>query len=383
MKEKNYISNPFVLQPYVSKELFCDRETELRDIISYMENGANISLISMRRLGKTGLILRTFDELKGKKYRYDTIYVDIYATTCIEDFISALATAVITTKKESGIQKFFSFLGGIRPMLSYDPINGQPQVSLTYQTENEKFMTLDSIFEYLEKQDKKILVAIDEFQQVRSYEGVYMEALLRAKIQNLKNVRFIFSGSDRRLMTDMFSGERSPFYQSVINVPLSKLDRGVYSDFIIKMFERGNKHISEDIVSYILEWSRCHTFYTQTLCNFTFMDSGTDITVNDVYAAIDRIFKSELDKFYTIRAMLTKGQWKYLCCVAKEGILKQPTSGTFLSKYKIGTPASSKRFLSSLIEKDLICEEKTMNGSEYSVNNVFLSRWLERQELWH
>ncbi len=379
MKENDNISNPFVLQPYVCKELFCDREAELRDIISYIGNGANVSLISMRRLGKTGLILRAFDELKDKKYGYDTIYVDIYATTSMEDFISALASAVVATKKESGIRKFFSLLGGIRPLLSYDPVNGQPQVSLTYQTENEKFTTLDSIFDYLENQGGKVLVAIDEFQQVRSYEGVYMEAVLRTKIQNLKNVRFIFSGSDRRMMTDMFSGERSPFYQSVVNVPLSKLDRAVYTDFIMRMFERGGKHIPEDIVSYIIEWSRCHTFYTQTLCNFTYMDSGKTVTMKDVYAAIDRIFRSEQDKFFTIRAMLTRGQWKYLGCVAKEGILRQPTSGAFLNKYRLGTPAASKRFLSSLLEKDLICEEKTMAGSEYSVYNVFLSRWLERQ----
>lgn len=379
MKECDKISNPFVLQPYVSKEFFCDRETELHDIISYIGNGANISLISMRRLGKTGLILRTFDELQGKSYGYDTIYVDIYATTCVEDFISAFASAVVATKKESAIRKFFSLLGGIRPLLSYDPISGQPKVSLTYQTESDKFTTLDSIFNYLENQGGKVLVAIDEFQQIRSYEGVYMEAVLRAKIQNLKNVRFIFSGSDKTLMTDMFSGERSPFYQSVINVPLSKLDRGVYSDFIMRMFEKGGKHISEDIVSFIIEWSRCHTFYTQTLCNFTYMDSGETVAMRDVYAAIDRIFKSEQDKFFTIRSMLTKGQWKYLGCVAKEGILRHPTSGTFLNKYRLGIPATSKRFLSSLIEKDLICEEKTMDGSEYSVYNVFLSRWLERQ----
>ncbi len=377
MKEKS-VSNPFVLQPYVSKELFCDRESELHDIVSYIENGANISLISMRRLGKTGLILRTFDELNERKYGYLTIYVDIYATTSIDDFISAVASAVVEKIKERGVQKFFSLLGGIRPLLSYDPITGQPQVTITYQSENEKFTTLDSLFGYLENLDRKVVVAIDEFQQVRSYDGVQMEAVLRAKIQNLKNVKFIFSGSNKRLMTDMFSGERSPFYQSVVNVPLAKLGKNVYSDFIIRMFKRGGKSISKDIVAFVIDWSRCHTFYTQTLCNFIFMSSGDTVTMNDAYSAIDRIFKSEADKFFTIRSMLTAGQWRYLEYVAKEGVVKHPASGKFVNKYKIGTPAASKRYLTSLIEKDLIYEEKSLDGSEYCVGNVFLSRWLER-----
>lgn len=378
MKDKA-ISNPFVLQPYVSKDLFCDREQEVRDIISYLDSGANVSIISLRRLGKTGLILRTFDELRERGSGCLTIYADIYATASVEDFISTLASAVVSRCKESGIRKFFSVLGGIRPLLSYDPVSGQPQVSITYQNDSEKFTTLDSIFSYLESLGKKVIVAIDEFQQIRNYDGVYMEAILRSKIQNLKNVRFIFSGSDRHLMTDMFSGERSPFYQSVVNVPLGKIDRGIYSGFIGRLFREGGKHIPEEIISYILDWSRVHTFYTQTLCNFVYMSSSEIVTMEDVYGAIDRIFRSESDKFFTIRTMLTKGQWKYLECVAKEGVLLQPTAGAFLNKYKIGTPAASKRFLTSLLEKDLIYEERTADGTGYSVYNVFLSRWLERQ----
>lgn len=377
MKKMN-LQNPFVLQPYLSKNLFCDRVREMNDIISFLENGANVSLITMRRIGKTGLILRTFDELKGKKYRYNTIYADIYATSDIDGFVSTLASAVVSQTKESGIRKFFSCLGGLRPLLSYDPISGQPQVSIICQTDSQRFATIESIFNYLDSLPGKTVVAIDEFQQIRSYEGVCMEAFLRSKIQLLKKVRFIFSGSDKRLMTDMFEAERSPFYQSVINVPVLKLNRQTYSDFISGMFKLGGKTIGTPVIDYILEWSRCHTFYTQTLCNFTYMLSDGTVEMEDVNRAIDLIFRTEADKFFTIRGMLTKGQWRYLGCVAKEGVLRQPASGVFLGKYKIGTPASSKRYLESLIDKDLIYEDRT-NGTQYTVSNVFLSRWLENQ----
>lgn len=110
------------------------------------------------------------------------------------------------------------------------------------------------------------------------------------------------------------------------------------------------------------------------------MLSGMEVGMGDVYKAIDLIFSTEADKFYTIRAMLTKGQWKYLKCVALEGILKQPTSGRFLNKYSIGTPASSRRMLEALVDKELIYENRTKEGSEYFVYNVFLSRWLEKYQ---
>jgi len=374
-------NNPFILRPYVSKDLFCDRMNEMQDIISYLENGANISLITMRRIGKTGLILRTFDELSNKDFGYTAIYADIYSTQSVDDFVAVLASAVVKQTKESAIKKFFTMLGGIRPLLSYDPISGQPQVSITYQTDNQKFTTIEAILDYLENLGGKVVVAIDEFQQIRQYEGVCMEAFLRSKIQNLKNVRFIFSGSDKHLMTDMFEGAKSPFYQSVTNVPLKKIDRGVYADFITRLFTQAGKLIPRNIVEYILEWTRCHTLYTQTLCNLVYMISGSEVAMTDVYAAIDKIFKSETDKFYTIRAMLTKGQWKYLGCVAKEGKLSQPTSGKFLNKYKIGTPASSKRFLQALLDKELLYEDNSSGETNYIVYNVFLSRWLESTAL--
>jgi len=370
-------TNPFILQPYISKELFCDRVQEMKDIITYLENGANISLITMRRIGKTGLILRTFEELRSKKYGYTAIYADIYATQSVEDFISTLASAVVGQIKQSGISKLFSLLGGIRPLLSFDPIGGQPQVSITYQNDNQKYATIEAIFSYLDNLGNKVVVALDEFQQIREYEGVCMEAFLRSKIQNLRNVRFIFSGSNKRLMTNMFEGERSPFYQSVTNIPLRKIDAEIYAVFISKLFAEAGKHIDQQSVQFILEWSRCHTFYTQTLCNNVFIISENEVTMDDVFAAINMIFRSEADKFFTIRGMLTKGQWRYLECVAKEGVLTQPTSGGFINKYKLGTAAASKRCLLSLIDKELIYEDRSGESPSYCVYNVFLSRWLE------
>ncbi len=378
--KKNYNGNPFVLRPYLSKDLFCDRVREMQEIIDFLENGSNVSLITMRRIGKTGLILRTFDELRTEKYRYKTIYADIYSTQSVDDFVSTLASAVVAQTKESGIKGFFSILSGIRPLLNYDPISGQPQVSVIFQSDEQKFSTIESIFDYLEHLGEKVVVAIDEFQQIREYEGIGMEGFLRSKIQHLKNVRFIFSGSDKRLMTEMFESERAPFYQSVTNVPLKKIDSAVYASFISDKFERGGKHISEEIVDFILEWSRAYTHYTQTLCNFTYMLSGDEVEMADVFRAIDLIFRTESDKFYTIRTMLTKGQWKYLGSVAKEGTLNQPSSGKFLNKYGLGTAASSMRMLKSLMDKELIYENRTETGSEYCVYNVFLSRWLEMKQ---
>lgn len=377
MRQKKF-QNPFVLQPYVSAELFCDRVREMNEIISHIRSGSNVTMISIRRIGKTGLILRTFDELSKPEYGFMTVYADIYATSNLEEFTKTLAEAVVNQCGKTGIRQFFSKLGNLRPLLSYDPISGQPQVSITYQAESQKAATLKSIFDYLEGLGRPVVVAIDEFQQIREYSDVHMEALLRTYIQNLHNVRFIFSGSKKHLMTDMFCSEKAPFYQSAANVPIAKLNADIYADFIISKFKSGGKSIQREVAGYIIEWSRCHTFYTQCLCNEIYSHSSTEVGIEDVYYAINSIFSSEADKFYTIRAMLTKSQWRYLGAVAKEGRVTQPTARDFLLKYKIGTPAASMRCLKALVDKELLLENVTAGGTEYSVYNVFLSRWLEK-----
>ena len=79
--------------------------------------------------------------------------------------------------------------------------------------------------------------------------------------------------------------------------------------------------------------------------------------------------------------LLTKGQWNYLKAIAKEGELKQPTATEFLKKHNIGTPATSMRALHALVDKELVLETTTLDGTSYSVYNVFLSRWLESIQL--
>ena len=52
---KNNI-NPFITIWYSGYELFCDREKEVKMLLSNAQNEVNTTLISVRRMGKTGLI---------------------------------------------------------------------------------------------------------------------------------------------------------------------------------------------------------------------------------------------------------------------------------------------------------------------------------------
>lgn len=371
--------NPFILEPYRSKEFFCDREAETQDIIQYLTNGRNITLISPRRLGKTGLILRIFDEIKSKGIPFETVYADISDTNSLTEFITILSSAIVRKLgKKSKITSFFKFLKSVRPLLGFDSLSGSPQVSITFASESQKQCTLAELLNYLENYPSMVVVAIDEFQQIREYEGVNMEALLRKHIQHLHNVRFIYCGSKKHTMADMFTNSKKPFYESTTFSFLAKLPVPVYSEFIKKLFLSGGKIIGDEFVHFIIEWTRDHTYYTQKLCNEVFSISGKNIKKEDILNAINTILEQEKERFQEIRRLLTTSQWKMLKAIATEGSVRQITSSEFLKKYDITSGATALRNINALLDKELVLAETTESDTSYSVYNVFLSRYLER-----
>lgn len=369
------IENIFSLEPYPGKDRFCDREEELDDIKSILTNGSNIVLISPRRYGKTGLILRSLDDLKPK---YTCIYADIFAARDMYGLVKALSEAVVSIlPNENFIKKFFDAIKAVRPLLSFDPITGYPQITFNFQIEDQKQQTLKNILDFLEKQSKKVIFAIDEFQQIRSFKEPNVEAILRSQIQHLRKVKFIFCGSKKHMMLDMFTGTASPFYESACCIHLDKINEEKYAPFIVEQFRKGGQKIDQESVDFILSWTRRHTYYTQFLCNRVYAEGCKKIDISVTKRAAAKILRLEAQNFIEKRNLITENQWDYLMAVAKEGSVKQPTAAGFLQKYKLGNASSAKKIVAALVEKELLLETATMEGKSYSVYNVFMSRWME------
>lgn len=223
--------NPFVTSGYISPEFFCDREEESERLIQEI-SGNNLALISTRRMGKTGLIQHCFqqDEIV---HDYYTFFVDIYATKSLRDFVFSLSKVIFESLKPKGkkaIEKFWYYMKSLHAGVSFD-ISGNPSLTFGLGDIQEANATLEEIFEYLEKADKPCIVAFDEFQQVAGYAEKNVEAILRTYIQHCNNARFIFAGSQRHTMGNIFQSPARPFYQSVSMMHLDSIPLGKYTAF--------------------------------------------------------------------------------------------------------------------------------------------------------
>lgn len=369
--KKVKINNPFVTVGYRSPEYFCDRKEEATRLLNAIENERNVTLISPRRLGKTGLIHHVFNEINENK-THNCYYFDIFSTKNLHDFNLSFAKIIFGTLDsipKKMMKNILSKFTHLRPKISFDPLTGNPQIEIALEKSNEGKETLDEIFNYLETSEKRCVVAIDEFQQIRNYPEKNIEALLRSYVQQLENVNFIFSGSQKHVMQNMFSDAAQPFYQSTEMLFLDRISLENYAHFAIEKFEN---RIDETVFEQIYNKVDGFTGNIQFILNRLYELHLKNYTKDDVSETIQRMVMENEPTFIEYKKLLTANQWDLLVAIASEKSVTAVTSGEFIEKHQLTSTSSVQTALNSLLDKEMILEE---NGS-YSVYNKFFSLWL-------
>lgn len=370
----NKLSNPFPTVGYYGQEYFCDRQNEASQLIRNIENGNSTTIISIRRIGKTGLIHHVLGQLpKGWK----GIYIDILSTENINEFLNNLATSIIQgiPQKSSLGKKFWDFIQSLRPVISFDTLTGAPQASFNISIKKTE-LNIKSVLQFLDSQDFKTIIAIDEFQQILNYPEKNTDAWLRSIIQQLKNVVFIFSGSQQHIMNEMFTSPNRPFYRSTQYLKLEKIDIDIYAGFIVKQFKKYNKQIDLLLALEVIEWCNIHTYYVQQLFNRIFSGTNTNVTKEIWHQQANELLNEQETIFINYRNLLTNSQWKLLKAIAIENRVLTPTSKDFISKYNLGSSAALLRSLDSLRKYELVYSEFDTNGKiYYSVYDVLFQQW--------
>jgi len=370
------MDNPFYISSYKSPEFFCDRENETKQLKLALANRRNIVLLSSRRMGKTGLIKHLFYNLKSDKDVY-AFYFDIMNTNNVNDFVNLLANTILGTfnsKSKRLFDNVLKFLTKFGPTLSFDSITGDPSISLKNISEEQSEVSIVEIFNYLEKQNKRIYIAIDEFQQITNYKRTGFEAFLRSHIQHLNNINFIFSGSQQHILIDMFNSYSRPFYQSSDFLKLERIPQDKYSKFIVEKFRKTKKEIDINDVYDLLDWLDTYTFYVQNYFNKLWYISGKKINKESIEKAKQYIIDEHNFIYSNLYNLLTVTQYDLLKAIALEVYVEQPTSKEFINKYNLGTTSTISSAIKILLNKELIYKENNV----YKLYDVFLQKWFEK-----
>ena len=369
------VNNPFITSGYISADYFCDREIESKQLIREIVNGNNLAIISARRMGKTGLIQHCFHSKELSK-EYYTFFVDIYATKSLRDFIFSLSKVILESLKPFGkkaVEIFINSVLSLQAGISYD-FTGTPSFNIQLGDIQNSMATLEEIFKYLAKADKPCIVAIDEFQQITNYSEKNVEALLRTHIQHCNNAQFIFAGSQRHTMGNMFLSASRPFYQSVSMMHLESIAIEKYIDFVRNHFKKADRTITPETIRIVYEKFDGVTWYVQKTLNvlFAFTPVGATCDESMVEPAIASVVDSYRFNYQETLFRLPERQKELLVAIDKEGNAKSITSGEFVKRYSLTSPSSVQAAAKGLLEKDFI----TLFNGSYSIYDKFFEIWL-------
>lgn len=371
----NRITNPFLIYGYAGPDYFCDRKEDTQKLISALRNGRNITLMSPRRMGKTGLIKNAFYQIHQEEPEAACFYMDIFSTTCLNDFIILFGQTVIgklDTLSQKALTTLTGFFRSCRIVFSSDPLNGTPQATLDFQPSQAQ-ATLKEIFEYLEHSGKECYIAIDEFQQITDYPEKGVEGLLRSYIQFLPHVHFIFSGSKQHLMDEIFTSAKRPFYRSTEKMTLQPIPPAEYFLFTRSWMEQGGKQLEENLFQQIYQCFGGHTWYMQYILNRLYEQPQSIIDEKLIEVCIADIVHSEIDSYQQLYGMLTENQSTLLRAIAREKVVAAINSAAFIKKYGLKGTSSINTALKTLINKEYVFK----SDKGYCIYDRFMELWLQ------
>lgn len=372
------MDNPFLTVGYAGADYFCDRVSETEKLTNLLTNGNNVALISPRRMGKTGLIYHCFQQKKISN-KFNTFVVDIYATKNLNEFVYEMGRQIVNTLKPKGkkaIEKFLGIVKSLKNGVTFD-IQGIPTWSLQFGDIQTPQITLDEIFSYIENADKPSLVAIDEFQSEALYPEKNVEATLRTYIQRCNKARFIFSGSQRSMMSEMFASAARPFYQSVSIFNLNTIPEEKYREFIQGHFKNAGKQILDETIHEAYKKFDGVTWYIQKIMNQLFFRAEKKHAVNvlNLEESVETIVSENADAYGNLFYLISPSQKSLLLAISQEGKASGITGKNFIKRYSLASASSVQKAILSLQEKQLI----TNDLGTYEVYDKFMALWLKKQ----
>lgn len=364
------MKNPFKYGIVVTGDDFVNRERELGELKRDLLSGKSVILYSQRQMGKSSLLAELFGRLGKEAMRFR---IDMYGIgsreALAEELIRGTVTSAYTTleKMRRAVARFLRTLKVNIVLTSDGSINFEITRGVALRELSEAFDFPEKV---ARKKKKPMVVAFDEFQEIGLLDGIELEKLMRSKFQYHKHVAYVFAGSKRHLLQEIFSEEGRAFYKFGKPMSLGMIAGEELAPFISKKFKRSGGRISEDAVGRILDITGGHPYFTQQLCYELWFISRDVKSASLVDGAVERVLAHQGVSYLKTWDSLPQLQRNLLVGLARE---ESPSiySAGFVERYQLKTQSHVKRAFELLERKGIIEGGKVVD--------VFFREWLKKR----
>jgi hypothetical protein len=379
------MDNPFVYGEVVPGEAFVDREAELDRLVADLGSGQKVFLISPRRYGKSSLIRQALEALRRRGALAIELTVSSYSSyiAFLEGY--ARGVAAVESKWDRARTWLTEAMASTRPEIRYEPKDtGLGRFSVAFPqvtTARDLNRLANEVFALPGKlaADRKrtVVVALDEFQAIDSFNGGSVEHALRAAAQHQRQVGYVFAGSEPSLMEKMI-GPRRPFYKAGPVMRLQKIPPTVFGDFIDRRFTKTGVKPEAGVADAILDLAGNLPYDVQRLAHEAWDDvrarGGRKVTLEDLHASLARLLSEQETIFEALWQRLTLHQRATLRAVVLQGG-REIHSADARARHRLGGASSIQKSLAALTDQDVLLKE----GTRYLVVDSLLREWVARR----
>ena len=361
------MKNPFKYGCVVGGDSFCARPELERKLVSFVQSGQNVLVQGARRMGKTSLVRETVGRMRGVAL----VYADFLGVCDQADLCARLAYALAECAKTLPFyRKLAKLLAMLRPVVSIDADSGMPVFSLDRASASAPG-SLDAVLSAIaeEAKNRRLCVVFDEFQDILGIaDGARTLAVMRSRIQLDPSTPYIFLGSVRNKMTDIFWNPDSPFYHSASSLPVGEIPLDDFYSFAAKKFAAGGRTLPRETFEAVFVSSQGIPGYIQELCDAIWdcTESGTTIGAKELAEGLQRVFAREREHYEIFMERLTPIQRKVVAALAHSGG-KSVYSSAFLACAQVSGIGTMRRSLEKLVSEKLIYRHE----GEYKFFNPF------------
>lgn len=334
---------------------FCNRVDEKRFIEENVEKGRHTVLNAPRRYGKSSLVVNGISELN-----IPLAFIDLFL---------AHDDSAVTRRILVGISQAVSqimpinqkILGKLHDIFSKFRVSISTQgFSIDASHETIGLDPVDQIYSGLhalallvKDQKKKIVFFIDEFQDIiaaRSAKSI--QGAIRHVAQETSNLVFIFSGSNRRLLLELFDDKSMPLYMLCDIMKLDRISSTSYRPHLQKLAKKKwKKALSLEVFERIMSLSELHPYYVNLLCNEVWKLKKNP-TSEDVFECWQRCYENQEPRLIAELEKLTSKQQDVLKALAIHPAV-EPSGHDFMRVVKMPT-SSVISSIKVLLEKDML-----------------------------
>ena len=367
----------FIFGRPVEGDFFTDREAETARLCANFRAGVNTFLLSPRRWGKTSLVKKVKSLVQADDLK--VVFVDVFKCKTPIEFSETIASAVLSqtaSKADEFIENAKAFLGRINLGLNISP---DPVTSLDVKlglTDDKADITnaLQIPQKIASKKNVRIVVCIDEFQQIGEYtDSLSFQKELRTVWQHQKDVTYCLFGSKKHMMESLFDTPDKPLYKFGDIIYLKTIPLNYWTEFIRTRFESTGKSITDSRIQRICETVEYHSSYVQQLCWYVLLHSSQTVTEADIDAGVDELIVQNSALFESWTEDIPAYQMRFLKALA-DGIHEGFSSSEVISRYRLGSSANVVALKKALMDKNLIYTE----GKKVFLSDPVMGMWLKR-----